>query len=44
MKITKLNKKIFVLGGSGVIGSQICKDLSEAGVDRVIRVLKENFF
>ena len=31
MKITKLNKKIFVLGGSGVIGSQICKDLSEAG-------------
>ncbi len=31
MKITKLNKRIFVLGGSGVIGSQICKDLSETG-------------
>ena len=31
MKIAKLNKKVFVIGGSGVIGSQICSDLSSAG-------------
>ncbi len=31
MKITKLNKKIFVIGGSGAIGSQVCKDFSGAG-------------
>ncbi len=31
MKINNLNKSVFVIGGSGVIGSQVCKDLSLAG-------------